>query len=1062
MSEFEQQLAAWNATQRDYPQNTCVQQLVALQAAINPEALALVAGDQMLSYRELNRRANQLAHYLQTLGVRSNVLVGCCVERSIDLVVGLLAILKAGGAYVPLDPAYPTERLTFMLEDAQAPVLLTKKRLAERLATPGRRVIYLDSDTGILMQQSETNPVSEVTSADLAYVVYTSGSTGRPKGVQITNNSLLNLIFWHQRAFEVGSSDRATQVTSPAFDATGWELWPYLTIGASVFLPDEKTRTSPVLLRDWLVEHKITITFLPTPLAESAMSMEWPSMSSLRLLLTGADTLHHYPSSTLPFMVVNNYGPTEATVVATSGRVFPTAHPDRTPSIGRPITNTQIFILDENLHQVSMGEPGELYIGGVGLAQGYLNRPELTTERFIPHPFSSEPGARLYKTGDLARYLSDGQIEFIGRIDQQVKIRGYRIELGEIEAILNQHPVIRQAVVVAREDVPGDKRLVGYVVVHQTSKVAAAPGKHDAQVARWQAIFDEGYGQPLLPFPEDPTFNIACWTSSYTRAPLPGVLMREWVDQTIARIATLQPRRVLEIGCGTGLLLLRLAPHTSQYWGTDISPIALNAVRNQLARLEQGGQELPQVELLHCAADDFTGIEAQSFDTIILNSVVQYFPSLDYFLHVLEGALRVVAPGGTIFVGDVRSLPLLAAFHTSVALEQAPDTLSVSKLLQQVQHQLDHEEELVIDPAFFFVAAQRFPQIRHVEIRPKHGKHANELNQFRYDIILHIGPGDTARQDQNQPAKLDWIDWRKQELTLSSLYHLLESAAPEVLGLAHVPNARILPFVQILETLATAEPTQTLDDVRRIVQRRQVVELGINPEEMWAISDRLPYTVEVSWARHGATGDYDVLFRRRSAVKAAQEASVETDSLIQDFPHPVLVAQSWDSYATMPLRIQVDRELIPQLRQTLDKYLPDYMVPSTFVLLEALPLTPNGKVDRDALPMPDATNTVQGRATVATNTALEERLTEIMIALLGLEHVGIDDDFFMLGGHSLLGTQVIEHVEVIFGINLPLRTLFEAPTVRQLAAEIEQRILAKLESMSEEEALQLLGQEYNS
>jgi amino acid adenylation domain-containing protein len=448
----------------------CVPQLVAKQAAVTPDAVVLFAGGQMLSYRELNQRANQLAHYLQALGVGPNVLVGLCVERSLDMVVGLLGILKAGGAYLPLDPSYPIERLSFMLVDAHAPVLVAPHALAARLATKGTQAVCLDADAAIFARQSVADPLSEVAIDNLAYVIYTSGSTGRPKGVQITHKSLLNLVFWHQRAFTVTCSDRATQLTSPAFDATGWELWPYLTIGASVYLPDDDTRTVPTLLRDWLVSQRITLTFLPTPLAESVMFLEWPPTTSLRFLLTGADTLHHNPPPNLPFPLINNYGPTETTVVATSGRVPPAVLADGPPSIGRPIANTQIYILDEHLQQVPVGVTGELYIGGTGVAQGYLNRPELTAERFIPNPFRDEPDVRLYKTGDLARYLPDGQITFIGRADHQIKIRGYRIEPGEIAFVLNKHPSIQKSLVVAREDIPGDKRLVAYIVL--------APGAH--------------------------------------------------------------------------------------------------------------------------------------------------------------------------------------------------------------------------------------------------------------------------------------------------------------------------------------------------------------------------------------------------------------------------------------------------------------------------------------------------------------------------------------------------------------------------------------------------------
>lgn len=466
-------LALWNDTHQHYPLKDTVPQLIAAQASLRPHATALVAGGRVVSYGELNRRANQLAHYLQKLGVEPEVLVGMCLARSPEMVIGLLGIMKAGGAYIPLDPNYPLARLEFMLQDARVSLLITQQSLAERFAGVSARVIYLDSEPD-LTQQSIADPVFTAVSDNLVYVIYTSGSTGQPKGVLIEHKSLVNLVYWHQHTFAVTSEDRVTQVTSPAFDATGWELWPYLCAGASVYLVDEEIRTLPVQLRDWLIANKITISFMPTSLAESLIALEWPAKTFLRYLLTGADALQQYPPATLPFALVNNYGPTEATVVATSEQVFPVEQADMPPSIGRPIANTQIFILDEDLQQVAIGELGELHIGGIGLARGYLNRPELTREKFIPHQLSSEAGARLYKTGDLARFLPDGRLAFIGRIDHQIKIRGYRIEPGEIMTVLNRHPAIYSSLVIAREDVPGEKHLVAYLVLVPEVKVTAS------------------------------------------------------------------------------------------------------------------------------------------------------------------------------------------------------------------------------------------------------------------------------------------------------------------------------------------------------------------------------------------------------------------------------------------------------------------------------------------------------------------------------------------------------------------------------------------------------------
>lgn len=467
-------LVEWNDTRADYPQHLCVHHLFEAQAQRTPQAIAVVFDDHHLTYGDLNRQANQLAHYLHKLGVGPEVLVGVCLERSIEMIVAILAILKAGGAYVPLDPTYPQERLAFMLADSATPVVLTQSRLLANLPDSPARTVCLDADRPAWLAEAPDNPATNILPANLAYVIYTSGSTGRPKGTAISHHSLLNLVYWHQRAFAINPTDRATQLAALSFDASVWEIWPYLAAGASVhFVPDEETRTSPQLLQHWLIAQHITVTFVPTPLAERLLQLDW-RRTSLRLMLTGGDRLTYTPAATLPFTVVNNYGPTEYTVVTTSARLNPHQPAPTPPPIGRPIANTQVFLLDHHLQPVPVGLPGELCIAGHGLARTYLNRPDLTAEKFIPNPFSSTPGERLYKTGDLARYLPDGNIEFLGRIDQQLKIRGFRVEPGEIEATLRQHPAVQEAVVSAHQFQPEDKRLVAYFVANQARSVTVA------------------------------------------------------------------------------------------------------------------------------------------------------------------------------------------------------------------------------------------------------------------------------------------------------------------------------------------------------------------------------------------------------------------------------------------------------------------------------------------------------------------------------------------------------------------------------------------------------------
>ncbi len=478
--ERQQLLVEWNATRTAYPHEAVIHELFEAQVEQSPDALAVVFAGQSLTYRELNTRSNQLARYLHQLGVGPEMLVGLCMQRSLDMVVGLLGILKAGGAYVPLDPTSPSERLAFMLTDARVSVLITQQLLVAKLPEHNAHTICLDADWRTIAQMDEENLVNEAKGENLVYVIYTSGSTGQPKGVAVSHQNLTNLVTWHCQTFHLSPTDRTTQLAGIGFDASAWEIWPTLLAGASLHLPTEAIRMNPEKLRDWLVSEGITLTFLPTPLAEQMLALIWPSPIPLRTVLTGGDRLHHAPPAGLPFTLVNNYGPTESTVVTTSGVVMPQttecpAHPSLSPAIGRPIANTCIYLLDQYLQLVPIGVLGELHIGGAGLARGYLHRPDLTTERFIPNPFSSESGARLYRTGDLARYRADGTIEFLGRIDQQVKIRGFRIELGEIEALLGQHPAIREVTVLAREASPGDKRLVAYVVLHPEQLVSGSP-----------------------------------------------------------------------------------------------------------------------------------------------------------------------------------------------------------------------------------------------------------------------------------------------------------------------------------------------------------------------------------------------------------------------------------------------------------------------------------------------------------------------------------------------------------------------------------------------------------
>ncbi|MBD1808186.1 amino acid adenylation domain-containing protein [Microcoleus sp. FACHB-SPT15] len=471
-SERHQLLVEWNDTQANYQKDLCIHQLFEAQVEQTPDAIALVFEDEQLTYRELNNRSNQLAHHLQKLGVEPEVLVGICLERSMEMIVGCLSILKAGGAYVPLDPTYPQERLNFMLEDAQIFILLTHLVLAplfkgDRAKCSEQQnqlsVVCLDKEADAITQQSQENPISSVTPNNLAYVIYTSGSTGKPKGVLVQHQGLCNLSQAQIQTLNLSTCNRILQFASVSFDASIFEIVMALLTGATLYLAKKESLLPGTALIQLLRDRAITHVTLPPSLLAVLPAQELPE---LRTIISAGeacstDIVKRWASGRRFF---NAYGPTEATVWSTVAEL---SDGSGKLSIGRPIANTQVYILDSYLQPVPVGVPGELYIGGDGLARGYLNQSELTTQKFIPNPFSHKPEERLYKTGDLARYRPDGNIEFLGRIDEQVKIRGFRIELGEIETVLNQHPDVKEAVAIAKEDVSSNKRLVAYVVPNQ-------------------------------------------------------------------------------------------------------------------------------------------------------------------------------------------------------------------------------------------------------------------------------------------------------------------------------------------------------------------------------------------------------------------------------------------------------------------------------------------------------------------------------------------------------------------------------------------------------------------
>ncbi|WP_293066656.1 MULTISPECIES: non-ribosomal peptide synthetase [unclassified Moorena] len=1357
--EREQILVEWNNRKTDYPNDKCIHQLFEEQVEKTPDAIAVVFEQQKLTYSQLNSKANQLAHYLQKLGVVPETLVGICVERSVEMVVGLLAILKAGGAYVPLDPAYPQERLEYMFADSQVSVLLTQEPILAQPPQHQAQVVFLDKDWEKIATETPEKVESEVSPQNLAYVIYTSGSTGKPKGVLVEHKGLCNLATVQIQAFQVNSNSRVLQFASLSFDASISEIVMALGSGASLYLGSRNTLMPGVGMSQWLRNNKITHITIP-PSALAVMPKE--ELPDLKTIVVAGEACPPELISqwSVGRQFVNAYGPTESTVCATMAECSPESS---VPSIGRAIGNTQIYILDINLQPIPIGVPGEIYIGGVGLARGYLNQPQLTQEKFISHPLRNLTEERLYKTGDLARYLPDGNIEFIGRIDNQVKIRGFRIEPGEIESVLRRHPQVQQAVVIDREDTPGNKRLVAYfvpepeleqniqnikgielwpsiaeyyvydellyyamtndhrrnqsyqVAINQLVKdrvvVEIGTGK-DAILARFcakagakkiyaierdrettqlakacvdklglsaqieiihgdamtvnlpeladvcvseivgaiggsegaaviinnarrflkpdcamipersvtkiaavtipeplinqpkftkvsgyytQKIFEQvgypfdlrvcikGFPQANLlsnreifedldfkkfldtdlthqiqlrieksgrldgflvwlnlhtiegecidiiehehswlpvyfpvfepgidvsegdvieavcsrklcennlnpdyaiqgriirqqgedidfehisyhwkqqfkqtPFYQrlfaetetvstsklqlldplinswqnlfnqqieeqksevtDPLFNISGWRSSYDNQSLPESQMRIWAGDIVAQVLAHKPKKVFEIGCGTGLLLFQIAPHTQAYYGIDISSISLEYIQQQIL---QESEKYAHVNLAQKRADDIGDIASQSFDMVIINSVIQYFLNVEYLLQVISEAIRIVKPGGIILLGDIQSLPLMKAFHSSVQLYQATPSLSVEQLKLKINKQMEQEQELLVSPELFVALKEKHPEITHVQIRLERGREQNEMNKYRYSVLLHI---EAQAASIIAPTVESGADMSAQEIET-----YLRDHEPESICFSGLVNGRVANDVGLVELLSQPESKQNVQQLRQTLESKLVN--GIDPERLYELSSDLGYSLELCWSAQGRGELMDGVFVRR---ELAQEGIVLTP-----LTQKSVVASNWHHYGNNPLNSEVGKQLVPELREYLQSRLPEYMVPSGLMVLSQLPLTPNGKVDRKALPVPDVSSNVSTEY-VAPQTETQKALAEIWQELLGIEKVGIHDNFFFdLGGHSLKATQVVSRVRNILGIELTLKRLFESPTIADMAKSLE-------------------------
>jgi amino acid adenylation domain-containing protein/FkbM family methyltransferase len=883
-----------NDTARDFGSLHRLHELVEQQVAQTPGAIAVVFEEQRLTYRELDSRANQLAHYLRRAGVRPETTVGVFMERSLEMVVSLLAVLKAGGGYVPLDPTYPTQRLSFILEDVSAPVVITQKHLDELLPEQTGLVIKVDEDWDLIARESETRPEPLGTEHNLAYVIYTSGSTGRPKGVMIEHRSICNRLLWMQAEFPLTADDCLLQKTVFTFDASVWEIFVPLFSGARLVMAQpEGHRDSAYLVKTIQQQRVTTLQLVPSMVNVFLEEPGLENCTSLKRFFCGGERLsgnlrdrfyERLPEVTL----TNLYGPTEVSIDATARTCSRDDEHVNVP-IGRPLSNMQLYLLDSRMQPVPSGVPGELFIGGMGVARGYWRRPELTAERFIPNPFSETPGARLYRAGDLARLLPSGEIEFLGRVDDQVKIRGFRIELGEIEAALREHELAREAMVMAREDEPGNTRLVAYVVPERGAAVASSE----------QTFYQLPNGLEIAHNNKNETDLL---------------YLELFGERTYLRhgISIRDGDCVFDIGANVGLFTLFVHEScvNAQTYSFEPIPQTFKALKTNVELYKLNAR------VYECGLSKEAGTATFTF-----------YP-------------HVSASSG-MYANALEEEQVTRAFMTN-----------------QDERLAAYADELM------------------------EGRFESQTFTCRLRTVSEV-----IRENNVERIDLLKLDVEKAELDV-------------LMGIES-------------------------DDWKKI---DQVV------MEIHDIDGRLKTVTDMLEA-HGFNYVLD------------QDAAFINTGLYHIYAvHPRRAPQpdSGDSVANRPSRLRQSLLTSADLQSYLKEKLPEHMIPSAFVILDTLPLLPNGKVNRGELPPPNNTRFDANRVYVAPRNPVEEELAAMWSEILGVEGIGVEDNFFLLGGHSLLATQAISRIREAFHVQLPLRSIFETPTVAGLGEKIVENIAEQL------------------
>ncbi|HVI46038.1 MAG TPA: non-ribosomal peptide synthase/polyketide synthase [Chitinophaga sp.] len=1003
-----QQLSDFSGAAVSYPGDEGIINVFEARVAATPDAPAVSFGKERITYRELNERANQVANYLLEQGVQPGQRVGLLSRRGIDMIVGIWGIIKSGSAYVPFHTGYPAERMNMMIQDAGVIHVLYTSR--ELFISSGLDAYTPGIDIAYTKNSNIASPGVKINSDDCVNVMFTSGTTGRPKGIAITSRNIINLSF-DPGAIAVYPEDKLLQCSNYAFDGSTFDIHSALLKGACLCMVDDDAAIDVFELSRIIAAEKITIALFPTALLHNFIDNQLTGLKPMRKVLFGGEkaSLPHLEKALAVLgkgKLVNMYGPTEITVAATYFEVDDVAGRVSVP-IGKPVANARIRILDENRHLVPVGVGGELYIGGDGVSLGYVNNEELTAEKYLT--FGDAEG-RWYRTGDKARWLSDGNVEYMGRIDDQVKVRGYRIEPAEIERTLNNLGDVAASCVVVKPHYNGERKLAGYYVPAQDAVHKKELELAQQQIASWRALYDTAYSKTDEIEDLDEEFNITGWNDSFTAgaSAIPAENMQKWVNDITNLIISLKPKRVLEIGSGTGLIYYPISSHIDRYIGTDFSRVSVEQI---LRRIRKGERSYPDTEMKLCAAHEIILDEKEEIDLVILNSIVQYFPGNDYMTDVMAKAISLLKGEGRIVVGDVRDLRLLPSFKRRLQLDKLQDKTGLREFEWSVDQEVAREEELCFSPAYFYHLQTKFPEITHIEILWKQGDYINELTLYRFTAVMYIG----IEKPVLQPDWQRWEDIADKQSIIDQINNRME-----VIALQDVPSHRLWKE-RLLEHALRNRVVHNVKDLSEYI---------LTPDEVTFVVNEI--------LEEAASAGYSCRF-------LLDEDPMKINLLLELHPFEGFVEQAYSNSISftdvvktnIPLFADICESLQKNIKHQLQGLLPDYMVPSDLVPLQYLPLTGNGKVDRRFLTEWEDIQRKRLINYIAPATFTEQQLASIWEHLLGIEKIGIEDNFFEMGGHSLLATRVVSAVRKTLDVELTVKDFFIYPTIAQLAGYLD-------------------------